>query len=73
MASGWGVVSGVIVGTDGLPVLLRGIVWGGYQSGTMVEGLQVNHSVSAGTAHCCDSWWYARWDPDNAWMLPGSV
>lgn len=32
---------GVIVGTDGLPVLLRGIIWSGFQNGTMPEGLQV--------------------------------
>ncbi len=33
--------AGVIVGTDGLPVLLRGIIWSGFQNGTMLEGLQV--------------------------------
>jgi len=29
------------VGTDGLPVLLKGIVWSGFENETMVKGLQV--------------------------------
>ena len=34
-------LAGVIVGTDGLPVLLKGVVWSGFENGTMVTGLQV--------------------------------
>ena len=33
--------TGVIVGTDGLPVLLKGIIWSGFQNGTMLAGFQV--------------------------------
>lgn len=36
-----GVAAGVIVGSDGLPVLLRGITWPGFDTGTMVTNLQV--------------------------------
>lgn len=35
------VPAGVIVGTNGLPVLLKGIIWSGFENGTMVNGLQV--------------------------------
>ena len=34
-------LAGVIVGTDGLPVLLKGVIWSGFENGTMVKGLQV--------------------------------
>lgn len=33
--------AGIIVGSDGLPVLLRGITWPGFDTGTMVSSLQV--------------------------------
>ena len=29
------------MGTDGLPVLLKGVIWSGFENGTMVNGLQV--------------------------------
>lgn len=39
------------MGTDGLPVLLRGIIWSGFQNGAMVEGLQVAVSTLPGIPH----------------------
>ena len=47
-------LAGVIVGTDGLPVLLRGVIWSGFGNGTMVSGLQVScHSRGPTLATPC--------------------
>ncbi|EIE18857.1 hypothetical protein COCSUDRAFT_59785 [Coccomyxa subellipsoidea C-169] len=39
--------NGVIVGADGLPVLLRGVTWPGFDTGTMLNNLKGASSVSA--------------------------
>ncbi|BDA48966.1 probable major extracellular endoglucanase at N-terminal half [Coccomyxa sp. Obi] len=39
--------NGIIVGSDGLPVLLRGITWPGFDTGTMLTNIQGSSSVSA--------------------------
>lgn len=41
--------AGIIVGTDGLPVLLKGITWPGFDSGTMLNNLQARLTFPAPT------------------------
>ena len=50
--------AGIIVGTDGLPVLLKGITWPGFDSGTMLNNLQARliswHQLKS-NLHCISS------------------
>lgn len=42
------------MGTDGLPVPLKGVIWSGFKNGTMVSGLQVCcHSCGPILATAC--------------------
>ena len=45
-------LAGVIVGTDGLPVLLKGVIWSGFENGTMVNGLQVGTACLKCSSSC---------------------
>ena len=45
-------LAGVIVGTDGLPVLLKGVIWSGFENGTMVNGLQVRPACRMCSSSC---------------------
>ena len=42
------------MGADGLPVPLKGVIWSGFENGTMVSGLQVScHSCGPILATAC--------------------
>jgi hypothetical protein len=42
------------MGMDGLPVPLKGVIWSGFENGTMVSGLQVScHSCGPILATAC--------------------
>ena len=40
------------MGTDGLPVLLKGVIWSGFENGTMVKGLQVGPACLMCSSPC---------------------
>ena len=52
----------MIVGTNGLPVLLKGVIWSGFDNGTMVNGLQVGTACLMCASPCTAAMIVHRWN-----------